>query len=127
MPNAIDTLSPKNNFVVAMNKRPPADAIPYHQIVGDRGRGNSPNSSDGVVAYWSSHLDGARSTKIVPSDHGTHQNPEGIAEIRRILKLHLRNRSATAKPVFGDSMQALASPPSQLRRHEPAVTLAHAE
>ncbi|HYJ05174.1 MAG TPA: alpha/beta fold hydrolase [Chthoniobacterales bacterium] len=123
MPNAIDTLSPKNNFVVAMNKRPPADTIPYHQIVGDRGRGNSPDSSDGVVAYWSSHLDGARSTKIVPSGHGTHQNPEGIAEIRRILKLHLRNRSATARPAF-DDMQALTNPPSQLRRNEPAVTLA---
>jgi pimeloyl-ACP methyl ester carboxylesterase len=93
MPNAIDTLSPKNSFVVAMNKRPLAPHIPYHQIQGDRGKGDSPNSSDGVVAYWSSHLEGARSTKIVPSGHGTHQNPQGIEEMRRILKLHLKNKS----------------------------------
>ena len=69
-----------------MNQRPMPRDIPYHQIMGDRGRGNSPNSSDGVVAYWSSHLDGAQSTRIVPSSHNTHQNAEGIEEVRRILK-----------------------------------------
>ncbi len=127
MPNAIDTLSPKNRFVVAMNKRKLTSNIPYHQIIGDRGRGNSPNSSDGVVAYWSSHLDDARSTKIVPSGHGTHQNPEGILEMRRILKLHLRNRSATATPAFDGSLQALTSPPAQLRGNEPAIALAVVE
>ena len=62
--------------------------------MGDRGRGDTPNSSDGVVAYWSSHLDGAQSTRIVPSGHSTHQNPEGIAEVRRILLLHLHERSS---------------------------------
>lgn len=93
MPNSIDTLSPTSSFVVAMNQRPLASGIPYHQIMGDRGRGDSPNSSDGVVAYSSSHLDGAQSTRIVPSHHNTHQNPEGIEELRRILKMHLRNHS----------------------------------
>jgi hypothetical protein len=93
MPNSIDTLSPTSSFVIAMNKRPLARDIPYHQIEGDRGKGNSPNSSDGVVAYWSSHLDGAKSTRIVPSGHGTHRNPDGIAEVRRILKLNLKSKS----------------------------------
>ena len=60
-------------------------SIPYHSIIGDRGKGNSPNSTDGVVAYRSSHLDGAASEKIVSSGHGANENPEGIAEIRRIL------------------------------------------
>jgi hypothetical protein len=93
MPNSIDTLSPTSSFVIAVNKRPLTSSIPYHQIIGDRGKGNSPNSSDGVVGYWSSHLDGARSTRIVPSAHPTHKSPEGIEEVRRILKLHLRSRS----------------------------------
>jgi hypothetical protein len=44
--------------------------------------------SDGVVAYWSSHLDGAVSEKVVPSHHSSHQHPEGIAEVKRILKMH---------------------------------------
>ena len=85
MPNSIDTLSPKNRFVVAVNKIPITPGIPYHSIIGDRGRGDTPKSSDGVVAYWSSHLDGAQSELIVPSNHSSPRNPQAIAEVRRIL------------------------------------------
>jgi pimeloyl-ACP methyl ester carboxylesterase len=91
-PNSIGTLSPANPFVVEINKHPIKPRVPYHSIVGDRGRGDTPHSSDGVVAYWSSHLEGAASEKIVPSGHSSHQNPEGIEEARRILKLHLKTR-----------------------------------
>jgi pimeloyl-ACP methyl ester carboxylesterase len=89
-PTSIDTLSPNNRFVRALNNLPIAHHIPYHSIMGDRGRGDTPNSSDGVVPYWSSHLDGAQSERIVPSDHGAHQNKEGIKEVHRILLLNLR-------------------------------------
>lgn len=93
-PNSIDTLNPNNRFVRQVNKLPIAPGIPYHSIMGDRGKGGNkdhtrPASSDGVVPYWSSHLDGAASEKIVPSNHSAHQHPEGIAEVVRILKLHL--------------------------------------
>jgi hypothetical protein len=90
-PNSVDTLAPNNRFVVAINKIPIVPGIPYHSIVGDRGRGDTPNSSDSVVAYWSSHLDGATSEKIVPSNHSTPLNPEAIAEVLRILKLNARS------------------------------------
>ena len=89
-PNSIGTLSPNNPFVREINKFPIAPRIPYHSIVGDRGKGDTPNSSDGVVAYWSSHLEGAVSEKIVPSGHGSHENDQGIEEARRILHLHLK-------------------------------------
>ena len=88
VPTSIDTLSPKNRFLRTMNKLPIADHIPYYSIVGDRGRGDTPNSSDGVVPYWSSHLDGAQSEKIVPSGHPAHQNPQGMDEVDRILRLN---------------------------------------
>jgi pimeloyl-ACP methyl ester carboxylesterase len=91
-PNSIGTLSPDNPFVREINKIPITPRVPYHSIMGDRGKGDTPDSSDGVVAYWSSHLDGAVSEKIVPSGHGSHENPEGIEEARRILKLHLESR-----------------------------------
>jgi len=87
-PNSIDTLSPRNRFVRMINKIPIVPGIPYHTIQGDRGKGDSPNSSDGVVPYWSSHMEGARSECIVPSDHGAHQNPKAFAEVARILKLN---------------------------------------
>jgi len=85
LPNSIDTLSPNDPFVKEMNTLPMAKRIPYHSIIGDRGRGDTPNSSDGVVPYWSSHLDGAESEKIVPCGHGAQHTPEAIAEVVRIL------------------------------------------
>jgi pimeloyl-ACP methyl ester carboxylesterase len=88
LPNSVDTLAPNNRFVVAINKIPMTKTIPYHSIIGDRGRGDTPNSSDGVVAYWSSHLDGARSERIVPCGHGSPLNSEAITEVHRILKLN---------------------------------------
>jgi hypothetical protein len=87
-PNSIDTLAPNNRFVLEMNKFPITPGIPYHSIMGDRGRGDTPNSSDGVVPYWSSHLDGAQSELIVPSGHGAHETPQAIAEVTRILLLN---------------------------------------
>jgi pimeloyl-ACP methyl ester carboxylesterase len=88
MPNSVDTLEPNDRFVLAVNKLPIAPGIPYHSIIGDRGRGDTPNSSDGVVPYWSSHLDGAQSELIVPSDHMALRNPEAIKEVERILKTY---------------------------------------
>jgi pimeloyl-ACP methyl ester carboxylesterase len=89
MPNSVDTLEPNDRFVLAVNKLPIAPGIPYHSIMGDRGRGDTPNSSDGVVPYWSSHLTGARSELIVNSDHGAQYNPLAIQEVARILKTSL--------------------------------------
>jgi pimeloyl-ACP methyl ester carboxylesterase len=88
MPNSVDTLEPNDRFVRAVDKLPITRGIPYHSIMGDRGRGDTPNSSDGVVPYWSSHLDGAQSELIVHSDHGAQFNPDAIREVERILKAY---------------------------------------
>ena len=95
IPNSIDTLSPENPFVKKINTLPFTPGIPYHSIIGDRGKGGNkdrtkPVSSDGVVPYWSSHLPGARSELVVPSNHSAQRHPESIAEVRRILELHVR-------------------------------------
>ena len=88
MPNSVDTLEPNDRFVQAVNKLPITPGIPYHSIIGDRGRGDTPNSSDGVVPYWSSHLAGAQSELIVPSNHAAPRNAEAIREVERILKTY---------------------------------------
>ena len=90
IPSSIDTLSSDNKFVKAVDRLPLTKAIPYHTIVGDRGKGDTPNSSDGFVPYKSSHLEGAVSELIVNSNHSGHQNPEAIAEVVRILHQHGR-------------------------------------
>ena len=93
MPNSVDTLAPNNRFVVAINKLPLAPGIPYHTIMGDRGKGGNENRtkpvrSDGVVPYWSSHMEGAVSELVVPSNHSAHQNAQAIAEVDRILRTY---------------------------------------
>jgi len=64
-----------------------------HSIIGNRGRpGPIEKSSDGIVPYWSAHLDEVVSEKVVPSGHGVNEHPEGTDEIARILQQHLRTR-----------------------------------
>ena len=87
IPNSIVSLSPKNPTLLAMDKLP--IRAPHHSIIGDRGKGNTPQSSDGIVPYSSSHLDSAQSELIVPGPHSSYELPATIAEIRRILRLHL--------------------------------------
>ncbi|MDB4438219.1 alpha/beta fold hydrolase [bacterium] len=84
--NSIDTLAPNNRLVRETAKLPRRSDVPVHSIMGDRGKGDTPNSSDGIVPYWSAHLQNQTSERIVPSNHGSHQHPEGIAEARRILR-----------------------------------------
>jgi hypothetical protein len=68
---------------------------PYHSIIGESGRGDTPNSSDGVVAHWSSHFAGAQSELIVRGPHGSFALPQTISELKRILRLHLAAVSAS--------------------------------
>jgi pimeloyl-ACP methyl ester carboxylesterase len=88
LPNSVSGLSPNNPSLKIMNSA--MITVPYHSIIGDRGKGDSPNSTDGVVPYWSSHLTGAQSEVIVPGPHGSQDLPQTVAELQRILRLHLR-------------------------------------
>jgi pimeloyl-ACP methyl ester carboxylesterase len=87
LPNSVWGLKPTNSAFLVVNE--PKMSVPYHSIIGDRGKGDCPNCTDGVVAYWSSHLDGAKSECIVPGPHGSAELPETIAELDRILRLNL--------------------------------------
>jgi hypothetical protein len=91
LPNSVSGLSPKNPTLQIVNDA--RITAPYYSIIGDRGKGDTPNSTDGVVPYWSSHLDGAKSELIVPGPHGSENLPQTIAELQRILRLHLRANS----------------------------------
>jgi hypothetical protein len=97
LPTSIQGLSPNSPLLHALN-RLPIQAV-HHSIIGDRGRGDTPNSSDGVVPYSSSHLASAQSEKIVPTGHEAMDDPQAVEEIRRILLLNLgirENRTSRA-------------------------------
>jgi pimeloyl-ACP methyl ester carboxylesterase len=88
LPNSVSNLAPNAPYLAVLNKE--SIQPPYHSIIGNRGRpGPLADSSDGVVPYWSSHLDGAKSECIVPGPHGSCKLPQTIAELDRILRLHL--------------------------------------
>ncbi|BDS07282.1 hypothetical protein NT6N_23220 [Oceaniferula spumae] len=90
--NGVRSLRNNNPALGLIRSSPIVSSIPYHSIIGDRGRGDTPDSSDGVVAYRSSHLEGAKSEVIVPSGHSAHANPKAIQELRRILHANLSRR-----------------------------------
>ncbi len=87
VPNSIVGLSPKSPLLQNVRKLPLS--VPYHSIIGNRGRNNVPlaDSSDGIVPYWSSHLPDAESEIIVPTGHDAFHHPDSVAEVLRILAL----------------------------------------
>jgi len=93
LPNSITGLKPSNPALPVINEA--RITVPYNSIIGDRGKDHCPNCTDGVVPYWSSHLDGAQSEVIVPGPHGACKLPQTIAELDRILRLNLRTDSTS--------------------------------
>jgi hypothetical protein len=91
-PDGMSRLRYGNPALELAEKRPISPWVSYHSIMGDEGKGDTPNSSDGTVTYASSHLEGASSELIVPSGHSAQRHPEGIAEMKRILRIHLEAR-----------------------------------
>jgi len=67
--------------------------VPFHSIIGNLGVDLGPDSSDGLVSYRSSHLEGAESEKIIPAGHYLMANPETVAEIKRILEENIARRA----------------------------------
>ncbi|MFT5471398.1 MAG: pimeloyl-ACP methyl ester carboxylesterase [Verrucomicrobiales bacterium] len=66
---SVQFLQPGSPIMEALDVSPYRTGLVYHSIIGDRGNGDTPNSSDGLVEYWSSHQDGAVSELIVPLGH----------------------------------------------------------
>jgi pimeloyl-ACP methyl ester carboxylesterase len=89
VPTSINSLSPYNRATIALNQLPLPKEVTFHSIIGDRSKGNTPDSSDGVVPYWSSQITPVASEKIVPSDHSVPDCPQAAKELHRILKIHL--------------------------------------
>lgn len=85
--SSLDSLSPRDPLVAALNDIQIRYRVRLHSILSDRGRaGVTEQSSDGVVPYGSSHLTQATSERLVPVGHtGTLKRPETAGEIERIL------------------------------------------
>ncbi|HSZ76253.1 MAG TPA: hypothetical protein VK775_02585 [Chthoniobacterales bacterium] len=89
--SAVRTLSPRSPALIAVSKLP--IEVPYHSVIGQHYSGPKERGSDGVVPYWSSHLDGSQSELILRSGHGAIiSNRDAVGETIRILHVEDRHR-----------------------------------
>jgi hypothetical protein len=97
-PPSVRLLSPAHPVMQALAALPIPDPVACHTIVGD----SAGDASDGYVDYRSSHLPQAISECIVPSGHRANGHPMAVAEILRILHLHLVTAPGPVAPRGAD-------------------------
>lgn len=88
--SSIYGMAPGSPFIKALEALPIAPGVAAHSIIAVSGDGPVESGNDGVVAYSSAHLPGIASELVVRSGHSNQSNPQTIAEVRRILLLHLQ-------------------------------------
>jgi hypothetical protein len=88
IPTAVDNMSPRHHFILALQDIPIAPSVKVNSIIAVEGDGPVAQGNDGVVAYSSAHIDGVESELVVRSPHSVQGKPAAIAEVRRILRLH---------------------------------------
>ncbi|HTK74860.1 MAG TPA: hypothetical protein VL371_06340 [Gemmataceae bacterium] len=82
-------LRPTDQVLMAESALPIDPSVPYHSIIPQLSIGPWLLPTDGVVPYWSSHIEGADSELIFRGFHTTQDEPPSTAEIRRILLEHV--------------------------------------
>ena len=100
-PTSIETLDPESPYLKALLTMKPNPNVTFHSIIGSERPEGKENTTDGVVPYRSSHVDGVKSELIVQSNHGVQANPYAIMEVHRILLEHI-----------GLSQQQVQAPPT---------------
>lgn len=88
--SSINNLQENSPVLEALLEQPMPYKPKMHSIIGDRGKGSGVGSSDGVVPYWSSQLQGVDSEQFIPASHTTATNHSSNVEmVREILYQHV--------------------------------------
>lgn len=89
--NGPSDLSYKSKFIeLTKNINPPSGFV-FHSIIGNNTKSDDPEKiTDGIVPYKSAHLEGSASEKIIQGGHSIQETPQAVLELRRILRLHLK-------------------------------------
>ena len=94
--NGPSDLSDRSKFTKLTEDVVPRKNFVFHSILGNLSKSDEKSQiSDGVVEYDSAHLDGAASEIILKGGHSIQETPEAVLELRRILKLHLKEHGIT--------------------------------
>ncbi len=85
---SIDSLSPGGKFATVLQELPMSPRVKKFSIIGNRGaRDDLWKASDGVVPYWSSHIEGVPET-IIPSNHSGPEHAECAMKVKELLLEH---------------------------------------
>ncbi|MES2792923.1 MAG: hypothetical protein V4719_25140, partial [Planctomycetota bacterium] len=91
IPTSIEHLSPQSPVMLATAKLPITPLVREHSIVSIKSALFGKHPGDSVVEYNSAHLSRVESETVVDAPHTKVQSHPGvIAEVRRILALHLQ-------------------------------------
>jgi pimeloyl-ACP methyl ester carboxylesterase len=101
-------MTPDNPLLQTFAGIPIAPQVAANSIIPVLGDGPVETGDDGVVTYKSAHIDGVESELVIRNaGHSVQSDPRTVAEVRRILVLHL----AEACPDGCRPPQTEASPP----------------
>lgn len=90
VPTTVDLLQPSSPTLQAIERLRPACWVATHSIVGDVHPSLTGGRDDCVVPVASAHAPWALSEIYVPAKHTkVHHHPRTVAEMQRILRLHL--------------------------------------
>lgn len=114
-------MTPSNPMLQTFAAIPISPNVAVNSIIAVQGNGPIETGDDGVVTYKSAHIDGVQSELVVRSGHSVQSNPQTVAEVRRILLLHLAktcphgcgpaSAPGGSPTVFSDPEWRLASAP----------------
>jgi hypothetical protein len=88
LPTSVHELAPGTALLMALCDLGIDPSVPAHSIIADLRDPPGPGATDGIVPYWSSHLEGVASESFVHGFHICLNHPTVIREVRRILKQH---------------------------------------
>jgi pimeloyl-ACP methyl ester carboxylesterase len=126
--SSVWSMTPDNPLLKTFAAIPISPNVAAHSIIAVQGDGPVETGDDGVVTYKSAHIDGVESELVVRSGHSVQANPNTVAEVRRILLLHLAQACPQGCAPVADSVPVATGPMSSARRpaeiaprHQPSV------
>ena len=111
------SMSPDNPALQALAAIPISPKVSAHSIIAVQGDGPIETGDDGVVTYKSAHIDGVASELVVRSGHSVQGDPRTVAEVRRILLLHLAQACPQGcVPATTDHPPAVSGPIAEVQQ-----------
>jgi pimeloyl-ACP methyl ester carboxylesterase len=98
-PTSAGELAPGHPFLMGLCNLGVDSSVRSHSIIADLCDPPGPGASDGVVPYWSSHLEDTASELVVHGQHSCLNHPEVIREVGRILGEHTGIDPKSFRPI----------------------------